>query len=461
MPRIPLSNAVPTPSALVSRRLAHSLSSLDAPRRRAYSAVTAPPRREHITVPCRSNGPISIDIFHAAVPSSPIVLYLPPGPVVPECSEEQDLVISTLLESSNATIARINYRASSVHSYPAPCHDVLAGFDWVRENLLRDEFKRPYFAPLGVCGELMGGSLATMLALTECRLGESRISAAAVNSPIVDWVFPDDLPFINPAELPEPVAPDETAFPSDEDLGDSQALREEVTVAKPSRPRKKRAPKPPPPTSWQAYGDDPVLPTLMLSGERDMLFRRPEDVFDRFASPIHFFRSPHAQLVLPDDDDTAASLPPLDPETQLELNHYASFDTSVKPAPVVPTLARCRSYARIYPPSGTHLSLPAWKISAGLQNPLSDQTAELAKLLRRNVARHTLKSYAGRSRWHDATEKERYEERAAERVQLESCAGLGLWAGMEEGAESRERVRGTGAWMKMRLEMGFSQARVG
>lgn len=96
-----------------------------------------------------------------------------------------------LRETAAATIARINYRASSEFQFPTPFHDVLFGWDWIRENLLLDKFDRSYLARLGVCGELIGGSLATMLALTECRIGESRIAAAAVNNPIADWVFRD------------------------------------------------------------------------------------------------------------------------------------------------------------------------------------------------------------------------------------------------------------------------------
>jgi acetyl esterase/lipase len=149
-------------------------------------------------------------------------------------------------------VARINYRASSTHKYPTPIHDVLAGYDWIRDHLLRDEFQRPYLARMGVCGELVGGSLATMLALTECHLGQSRIGAAAVNSPVVDWVFPDELPPVNILELPEPIAPDETACPADEDLSSSLMITEQHNkLSKPERKRKKRASKSPPQTSWQ------------------------------------------------------------------------------------------------------------------------------------------------------------------------------------------------------------------
>ncbi|KAG9187104.1 hypothetical protein G6011_04975 [Alternaria panax] len=399
-------------------------------------------------------------VFRAPKASAPILLYLPPGPVVPERPDEEERVLATLQESSAATIVRINYRASHVHQYPTPCHDVLLGYDWVCEHLLIDEFSRPYLARLGVCGELVGGSLATMLALTECRLGESRIGAAAVNNPIVDWVFPDELPVVQPQDLPEPQYGDETQLPADEDMAGSLAIREAVENLQNERRRsKKRTPKTPPPTSWQAYGDNTIIPAWTLSEERDILFRKPQDYFDRFASPIHFFRSPHAQLIFPLQDDIFASAQPdedLDPEIQMALNHYATFEDAIKVPPTIPTLSRCRAYARNYPPGGTRLSLPVWNITTGLQSPLSDTTHELAKMLRRSIARQMLKSHSGRSRWHNAAEKTQYEENAQKRIQVDSYDGVGLWTQPDANAETKARLQKVGAWMKRRLEPDFA-----
>ncbi|KAH7381465.1 Alpha/Beta hydrolase protein [Phaeosphaeria sp. MPI-PUGE-AT-0046c] len=423
------------------------------PFRRAISAVTTPPIHESIHVPCRSNGFITVDVFHGLKSSSPTILYLPSGPVLPGTQDEEAGVISLLRETTGGTVARINYRASAAHNYPTPFHDVLYGFDWIRENLLLDEFKRPYLARLGICGELMGGSLATMLSLTECRLGESRIGATALNNPIVDWVFPDELPVVDPSELPEPLAPDETAFPAEEDMMDSSQVS-----TKTSKPRKtrKRTPKSPPQTAWQRYGDNKILPTLTLVAERDNLFTKPDDYLDRFASPMHFFRSPHAQLLRPQHDDIFASKQPdeiLDIEAQMILDHYNSITHQTPPAPELPILSRCRSYARNYPPAGSKLSLPAWSITAGLASPLADQASELAKVLRRSAARHALKSHAGRTRWHDKAEKEMYEELAEEKVHLRSLPGLGLWTDQADD-EWEKSIRNVGTWMKERLETG-------
>jgi hypothetical protein len=376
--------------------------------------------------------------------------------VIPDCPEEEERVILLLREASGATVARINYRASSTHPYPTPYHDVLFGYDWICQHLLQDEFKRPLLARMGVCGELVGGSLASMLALTECRLGESRIGAAALNSPIVDWVFPDELPLVDPEELPEPNAPDETAFPANSDMASSLAVALQAESLEQIPKRKKRTPKPPALTSWQLYGDNAALPTVTLSAERDMLFRQPEHYFDRFASPIHLFRSPHAQLIYPQSDDVLASVQhyePLDFETQMSLNHYATVDEHAKAIPELPTLARCRAYARGYPPAGTRLVLPVWNIMAALESPLYDQTTEFAKTVRRSIARHTLRTRHGRSRWHDEIEKEQYQEYAQGRVLLETCPGTGLWTLPDNDADGTAQIRSVGAWMKERLKL--------
>ncbi|KAF2679711.1 hypothetical protein K458DRAFT_313603 [Lentithecium fluviatile CBS 122367] len=431
-------------AALRPSRLPHKLY------RCPYSLVTSPPRHEKFNVPCRSNGSVNIDVFHSPTPASPILIYLPSGPLLPDYAEEEECVISTLGAASGATIARINYRASPKDQFPTPIHDVLVGYDWVKETLLRDGFSRPVLARMGVCGELMGGTLAVTLALTECRRGESRIGSAAVNNPITDWVFPDDLPVLPASELLEPLAPEETAFPAEEDPM-SPGLPQETAHA--PQKHSKRTPKPPPPTAWQLYGENSVIPTLTLSAERDVLFRRPQDYFDRFASPIHLFRSPHGMLLVPKDDDVSAPEQP-DIETQLDINHFQSIEAASSSVEL-PTLVRCRAYARIYPPAGFNLNLPVWHLTTGSQSPLLGQGNELAKMIRRSVARQTLKNRTGRSRWHDPAEKEYYEEYADSRVQVEPVEGIGLWTQQDENPAWEEQVQGVGAFMKETLKPEF------
>ena len=298
----------------------------------------------------------------------------------------------------------------------------------------------------------MGGSLAVMLALTECRSGESRIGAAAVNSPIVDWVFPDDLPAVSAAQLLEPVAPDETSLLANED---PMALTDRSEAGS-SRATKtsKRPGKSSPRTAWQLHGDNTAIPTATLSAERDTVFRRPEDYFDRFASPIHFFRSPQGLLLYPKQDDAWASEQPensIDIETQMDINHYQSFEESTTRAPELPVLAKCRAYARNYPSAGSNLNLPDWRITAGSQNPLLGQTSELTKMVRRNLARYTLKKRMGRVRWHDDAEKVYYEDFAESKVLMETIDGLGLWNQQATNKQWQAQIGQTGLWMKESL----------
>ena len=442
-----------SPSPLSSRRACTFIS------KRAYSVVTAPPREEHFDVPCRSNGSIRIDVYHSVDSSSPVLIYLPPGPVVPDGSGAEEGIIDALRASSAATVVRINYRASSQHQFPTPYHDVLYGYDWIQENLLIDGSQKPYAARLGICGELMGGSIATMLALTECRVGESRVVAAAVNNPITDWVFPDDLPHSSASELPEPASSEETAFPAEDDMVASfKALK--VGELPKTKAKRRRKPKAVPLTSWQAWADSSTIPTLPLAEMRSVLFRRQEDMFDRFASPIHFFRSPHAQLLTPQAVDSALDQPDyaLDLETQMSLNHFGSFNGSAKAVELgTPELTRCRSYARVYPQAGSgKVSLPAWNITTGAQSPLHDQAAELSKVLRRSIVRHAMKSQTGRTRAHDPSEKQYYEEYAKSRVLFDSHADTGLWSQQLSETGAKTHLENVGSWMKQCLAPEFS-----
>lgn len=419
---------------------------------RAYSVVRSLPPAEHYDVPCRSSGSIKLDVYHALDASSPILIYLPPGPVVAQSPEAEEGIIAALRASSAATVVRINYRASPQHQFPTPYHDVLYGYDWIQENMLVDEAQNPYAARLGVCGELMGGSIASMLALTECRVGESRIVAAAVNNPIADWVFPDSLAHISPSELPEPLFGDETSFPAEEDL--LASLKALKVGELPKKTRRKRKAKAVPLTSWQAWADSSSIPTLPLSEMRSILFRRQEDIFDRFASPIHFFRSPHAQLVLPQAPDSALDQPDyaLDIETQMSLSHYNSFNREAPEPLGPPELTRCRSYARVYPQAGSgKVSLPVWRIATGAQSPLHDQAADMARFLKRSIARHSMKAQTGRLRAVDPSEKRYYEEYAESRVTFEAHADTGLWSQQVVNAGTTAHIEDVGSWMQQCL----------
>ncbi|KAL8833110.1 MAG: hypothetical protein Q9170_004492 [Blastenia crenularia] len=134
-------------------------------------------------------------IRHPPRPSNdgPVVLYLPSG--LPSASQKShNDPINTLALSANATVVRAGYRLSNADSYPKPIHDVLASYDWILKHLVppnHSDAPGPSRNPkLGVCGELVGGSLAAMLAITECHDAKTGITAAALGNPIVDWSPP-------------------------------------------------------------------------------------------------------------------------------------------------------------------------------------------------------------------------------------------------------------------------------
>jgi hypothetical protein len=181
-------------------------------------------------------------------------------------------------------VVKIDYRDGK---YPQPVHDVLAGSDWCIKHLLPQNgtdilgkgtgrVEGSIRNGIGVYGELVGGSLAMMLGMTECdpglatsctrtsgggirpnketnelRGGKPYIKAVAVKDAVVDWIMPC---------TPSPAT--------------QQA--DNLTVAE-----------------SQTYTHD------HLKNLRTRLFRtktHPSTYFDPFASPIHFLRTPAADV---------------------------------------------------------------------------------------------------------------------------------------------------------------------
>ena len=99
---------------------------------------------------------------------------------------------------------------------------------------------------IGVCGELVGGSLAAMLALTECHGDSEGISAAAIGNAIVDW----------------------TALMSAVEDQESEAAHK-----------------------GQSFSGE----LLAIRGD---YFPKVENYHDPFASPLLFFRTPSSDLPL-------------------------------------------------------------------------------------------------------------------------------------------------------------------
>jgi len=221
--------------------------------------ATIPLRQATLLVSALFNNLIVNSIYHPSRPSSqaPTIIYLPRGPLLHTTYPP----LSTLALSANATVVSIHYRLSADIPYPTAIHDVLAGCDWVQKHLVRYDVHLDSAYPslttmrVGVCGELIGGSLATMLALTECRPRDATLNAAAVGNPIADWT---------------------ALFPAPE----------------------------------RSESADGRISEESLIHVREELFSKPEHYHDPFASPLLFFRTPSSSL--PDPYNQGLPGPSLD-----------------------------------------------------------------------------------------------------------------------------------------------------
>lgn len=310
-------------------------------------------------------------IHHAPRPTSqtPVIIYLiGPRPVEPSTFPS----LSALALASNATVVGIHYRLSTKQSYPTPVHDVLAGFDWVQKHLARvavqiDRAEHSVeTANVGVCGELVSGSLATMLALTECRPTNGGVKAAAVGNAIVDWT---------------------SLFPAgDNGIPPAVSYREATPERSPNQ-------------------CGPSLSHDSLLRLRSRLFTRPEKYFDPFASPLLFFRTPGCDLTSPVDDIHARQAfdgPSADDSTTA---HDASSAEIQK-----------RRSPRKYPPRGSELRLPYMRFDVGIESSVREQGEDMVEVLSKS-AKH----------WEDDLSGGLDREAVSKRIQLVERNGLGLW----------------------------------
>ena len=274
--------------------------------------------------------------------NAPTILYLPSGlathPDPPSSVEQLGL-------GSNANVVKINYKATKEDAYPFPIHSVLAGFDWARHNSCRVKDHKQIGdgsgSPnrrMGVCGQFLGGSLATMLALTECH-HHAGIVAATVANPIVDWTTLD-------------VA-----------LGIEDPVKKKKRVNKPSGSDQ----------FSQTSPRDEDLRDALLS-LRKSCFSKPEKYFDPFASPLLFFRTPRFAIVPVDpssEEDESQVDEPSDAEGRLGL-------------------VQRRLSHRTYPPMGSDLLLPRLRVEAGETSPLKDEAVEIIQLMERSIGKSKL-----------------------------------------------------------------------
>ena len=319
---------------------------------------------------------VRLNIRYAPWPSTsnPIILYFPPGII----REEQPLSTFPLALRANATVVRLEYRLSGAKPYPCPIHDVLGGYDWVRKNLIplfpsQDARGEVLALPkIGVCGQLLGGSLATMLGLTECHAGKVGINALAANNPTVEWTQLGPPPNNAAGARVQ-------AVESGHDL-----LSEQMTKL-----------------SMSSLQDDPIDIDSILQ-VRSSAFPKAELYYDPFASPLLFFRTPSYDL----------------PSRYLDMFNTEE-DSQPDDEPEARPQRKRRSY-RKYPPPGLRLQLPKMRIEYGEHNLLGPQGHELAQAVRRSIRRAEEDKWGllGRKGLDDS-------------IEMVERPGLGLWGERE------------------------------
>ena len=245
---------------------------------------------------------------------------------------------------------------------------------------------------IGVCGELIGGSLAAMLALTECHEYKHGISAAVVGNPIADWTALTSADFQSVASRQKDV-PSEIQKPNVATISDCLIVPE----ASPGTQ-----------DDLEDNGSEEELLSIEnLLRIRDLSFRKPEQYFDPFASPLLFFRTPSSDLPY--------QLPMYQSTNQLR----EELETTSEPG-------KKRRSHRKYPPADSGLLLPHMRVEVGKGNLLRDQGAEFVDLMRRSYARSSA----------EATSRgENLEQRTFDLVERE---GLGIWG--------RQEMLEIGAW---------------
>lgn len=179
-----------------------------------------------------------------------------------------------------------------------------------------------------------------------------------------------------------------------------------------------------------------------LCQQRTLLFRKPEDYFDPFASPVLFFRAAGSKVPAP-----VVPLSEMEELAQDERNEFLESlqshahpggdagQTVEAPAGVEVT----RRSSRRFPSKSLALRLPRFRIEAEADSLLGDQAAELSRLLIKAVDRQ----HNGRSSrdWRAARLPRAARE---DMVELEKVDGMGLW-GRSPAGESR--MRSTAHWL--------------
>lgn len=331
-----------------------------------------------------------------------MAIYLPRGPILQNKAHDASN-IGILRDTLPCHVVAINYRASKIHRYPTPVHDILTAYDWIIDNLLpKRAITRPgrseHVGRLAVGGELLGGSLATSLALSECRIGEPGIVAAAVNNPIVDWT----------------------------DLRNSIGM---------------------PLTQQQMVATSTGMTMESLSRYRDMLFRKPAHYFDHFASPMLLFRSSgvevpsHIEVVPLDEMD---ELIRFEREESLREQLALGAEPNIAESDEKPT--KKRKVSRRFPSKALGLRLPVFRLESGSDAVVSGQAIELAHQLRQSFERQRR---PGLSRPRGA-DVEDGTDIGNTQDEMRHCwsTGLGLW---DDTPAGKARMLEAAKWLRQSL----------
>ncbi|KAI5369463.1 Putative alpha/beta hydrolase-3 [Septoria linicola] len=367
---------------------------------RAFTTSSAQRSEQtRVRVPCNSNGSIDLDVYYpddgGRANTRTACIYLPRGPIRNH-AEDDASNISALRSVLRCPVVTVNYRHGTEYKHPQPVFDVAAGYDWVVQNILNCSTGHRSNGKIAVCGELFGGSLATTLALTECRTDESAsVVAAAINNAVFDWINIDKNPGGSARD------------------GKSQTSRIDI---------------------------------MELCRQRTLLFRKLEDYFDPFASPILFFRAAGSKVPSP--------VVPLSEMEELAQDERKEFLESMRshalpggdavhtveaPADVEVT----RRSSRRFPSKSLALRLPQFRIEAGADSLLGDQAAELSRLLLKAVDRQQ----KGRpSRGWDTARMDK--ATTEDMVEVEEVEGVGLWGRSTSGTS---RMRSTAHWLNEAL----------
>lgn len=342
--------------------------------------------------------------------SDPLLVYLPPYSTaftakpaqLPVFMQRQPTAVInyrwagfTAFEAEDLlTQSRADEEEDTHLSWPAPIHDAAKAYDWIVENLGPSTYTR---RDIYLYGSYLGASLATSLALTETHPhARTGVRGCVAYNGIYNWTMflPD-----HPAHrLPR--------------LRSALRVLEEIL----SRP------------------DDPAFRELRRRAEA--LFRRPDNLFDPFASPCLFFHTPG--LLVPPSFDASAFIPPT---TSLAGLSMLAAEDEAHAAEALAVAKPPRKSALVFPPRKSTLKIPETLLLHSTPPPLppsllrrrqrrkkeylgnsfAAQAEELAALMRRSVDKVELKE---RAKWDDDPEGNWHGE-AARRIQVADTGGLG------------------------------------